>query len=907
PPLAAENILALLHDGAALWAGGSMGLARIPLDGSPTRLYRSTHQNPDSLNNTNVQAIFRDHAQRLWLGTDGGLGLLEDSSTGAIRTIVNDPKDPHSLPSNVITDIAEDKFKRLWLATANGIGIFDPAQDGKPRFIRLGKPQGLGNDTVLSVIEGSGGRIFAATGDGLSVIDPETLAVRTFGPPEGLALRTFWNGSATRMTDGTLVMGGFGGFVVVRPSALPTWDFRPPVVVTETRVGGRRLSGTEDLIVRPDDVDFQVDFSALDFSAPERNSYAYRLNDEGWVKADSLQRTARYTNLPPGLHRLELMGSSSIGTWGDPLTLDIRVLPAWYQTAWFRVLVSLAVLASLGGIMRGRKTYHLRRELELNRMVAIKTAEAEAATQRALAGEEDARRAKENAEAATEQKSRFLAIIGHEIRTPLNGLLGMVQVLSPTMPRADQQEALNIAKQAGENLRHLVESVLEYGREGAETTPVAVENFDLRRLTAEAVHLILPQAAAKGLAVTLRVEPDQPLWVRSSPAKLSRILLNLLGNAIKFTDCGSVAVTVVVASDGAVQRLTVRVTDTGIGVAPDLREAIFGEFIQADDSITRRFGGVGLGLAISRRLAAQLGGTLHLENLAAVGSSFVLDIPVTPGIAESRDDDSPLPAHPHSLHILVVDDDDINLLVADRLLTHLGQRVSLATNGADAVAALKACEFDAVLMDLRMPDMDGIEATRRIRSQEVTQGRTRVRIVAMTADISETIWQQCQAAGMDAAIAKPVRVEQLREALIDAARSDQPLAGLDMEFIQDQLDILGPREMIRLARLFQKISRDILRGMAAAAKDGDAAGVGALAHRLASAAGPLGLTEVSVVAGRLEAVSATASPDQINEDISLVHQARRKGLNALRVAARRIAGDAVRSDQYVRQSGTRRP
>jgi CheY-like chemotaxis protein len=389
------------------------------------------------------------------------------------------------------------------------------------------------------------------------------------------------------------------------------------------------------------------------------------------------------------------------------------------------------------------------------------------------------------------------------------------------------------------------------------------------------------------------VEPDQPLWIRSAPAKLSRILLNLLGNAIKFTDSGSVTVTMAVLATGSGQRLTVRVTDTGVGVAPELREAIFGDFVQADDSITRRFGGVGLGLAISRRLAAQLDGTLHLESPAAIGSSFCLDIPAAPG---TEHDSTPLPQHkPHSLRVLVVDDDEINLLVADRLLAHLGQQVSLATNGEEAIAALAASDYDTVLMDLRMPGMDCMETARHIRRQEATHGRRKTRIVAMSAEITDDIWRQCQQAGMDGAVAKPVRIEQLRDALGIPAALPAPVSGVDSGFVQEQVDILGPREMVRLARMFQRVSRDMMRAMTAAASAADRPAIGALAHRLASAAGPLGLTDVTAQALRLEAASATASPDALRDQIARLGEARRAGLAALGVFARTPAKAPVTS------------
>ncbi len=894
-PLAGANILALRHDGADLWAGGSMGLARIPLDGARPRFYRSDRENPESLSDNSVQAVFRDHAQRLWLGTQRGLNLLVDPEAGRFRRIFSDPDDPGGLPSDIVNSIAEDQSGRLWLATANGIAVFDPRQTGKPRFIRLGTAQGLPSATILSVVKDVDGRIIAGTGGGLSVIDPETLAVRTFGPAEGLHVGTFWAGAATRMSDGTVILGGFGGMAVVRPAVLPRWDYRPPVVVTEIQVGSRTIPLPEELLVHPEDGGFQVDFSALDFSAPERNRYAYRLegNDGDWIATDAHHRTARYTNLPPGRYRLEIRGSNSVGDWSDrTLTLPVRVLPDWYQTAWFRLLTALVVIAALVGIAQARKAYYLRRERELTRQVAAMTAEAEAAKQRALAGEEDARQAKEAAEAADQMKSRFLAVIGHEIRTPLNGLLGMLQVLDPRALEKGPRELLATAKEAGETLRHLVESVFEYGREGAWNTKVTPHDVDLRRLATATLELMRPQAEAKGLPLTLKLEPEGPVWIRCDHAKLSRILINLVANAIKFTEQGSVTVDIAVATVDGEDRLSLKVADTGIGVAPEMRDAIFGDFVQADDSITRRFGGAGLGLAISRRMAAQMGGALTVDDTTVdAGSTFLLDIPVEAGTAVAAPViEAPGPSGP-SLRVLVVDDDAINRQVAERLLTSLGHRSDAVAGGAVALAALAVADFDVILMDLRMPGMDGMEAARRIRLWEEGR-RTKVRIVAMTADLTDQIWEQCEAAGMESGVPKPVQLEDLRKAL--GATEDPNLPAflrkglLDVEFLTMQLDILGPEEMIRLGRLFQRTARQIIRSMDAAVKAGDRAAVKAQAHQLRSAAGSLCLLDVTSKAARLQAEAPLAELPQLQAQVALLREACRTGLKALGSMSRTI-------------------
>jgi signal transduction histidine kinase/CheY-like chemotaxis protein/streptogramin lyase/HPt (histidine-containing phosphotransfer) domain-containing protein len=872
-PFAGANILALRPDGGDLWAGGSMGLARIPLDGTSPKVYRFDAGNPHSLSDNSVVAVFRDRARRLWVGTWRGLNLLEDPTTGRFRRFQTDPGDPNSLPSDTVNSIAEDRRGRLWLATANGIGILQQKKDGEAKFVRLGSANGLPNGTILSVLEDQGGGMIAGTGDGLAIIDPDTLAVRTFSPAEGLQIRTFWAGSAARMPDGSSVLGGFGGMVILHPTVPPNWSFQPPVVATGIRVGDRISSGPGEVVVHPEDGGFQADFAALDFSAPERNRYSYRLfgNDGKWTYVDADHRTASYSNLSPGRYRLEIRGTNSVGAWsGRTLALDVRVLPAWYQTSWFRLLAGLASLTVVAGAFLARTRYHLRREQELAHQVAVRTAEAE--------------KAKQVAVSADQTKSRFLAIIGHEIRTPLNGLLGMLQLLEPGRLENDQRELLRTAKVAGETLRNLVENVLEYGRAGAQSPKAALSDMELRRLATDALGLIQPQAAAKGLALTLTIEPEGPLWLCCDYARLSRILLNLLGNAVKFTTRGSISLTMEVTPEAGRSRLRITVADTGIGITPEMRHAIFEDFVQADDSVTRKFGGVGLGLAVSRRMAAEMGGTLTVDSAVGAGSVFRLDVAVEPGCAPTEGEASSLhPAGPR-LRVLVVDDDEVNRQVAERFLLRLGHTPSTAATGEHAITAVSTADYDVVLMDLRMPDMDGIEATRRIRLKQ-NGGQGGPRIVAMTADLTDDIRQQCAAAGMESAVAKPVELERLRDALAAIAPLDPPnlqrKGQLALHFLGAQLDILGPPEMVRLARLFQRCSRQMIATMDAAAEAPDRPLLKAEAHRLRSAAGPLGLVDLAARAAQLEAEAARGLQIDLRARVVELREARRSALAAL--------------------------
>ena len=939
-PLANANILSLLADGKTLWAGGSMGLARIDRDrgtgrGETVRLHQHAPDRPDSVSDNSVQSLLRDRRGRLWVGTQRGLNLFDDER-GTFRRFLHDQNNPASLPNDIVNTLLEDRQGRLWVGTAGGIGILTPTAGGEAEgpatFRTLSAADGLPHDTVTVLQEGADGLIWVGGGDRLAAVDPRTLAVRSFGPMDGAGIRTHWAGSGARLPDGTLLFGGFGGMTVVKPGRLPYWDFQPPVVVTELRVDGQPLSvppstmspDAAPITVTPEHRSVQVEFAALDFSTPERNRYTYRLEgfDERWTMADANGRTATYTNLPPGSYRLIVRGTNRDGLWSEtPLSLGIQVLPAWYQTLWFRLSAAAAALGLLVAAVHARTALLRRRQRELERQVAQRTAEVEVERARAVAGEANARRSMEEAEAANRAKSRFLAVISHEIRTPLSGVLGMLQLLDPKPMDGEQRRFLEIARNSGNVLVSLIESILEYGRCEAEDEGIELGIVDPRHLVAGAVELFSVQAAANGVRLDLSIDPRVPSAIRCDRVRITRVLHNLLGNAIKFTPEGRIGVSLDLSpqGDGNAGLLHLVVADTGIGIAPDLHEAIFRDFVQADDSITRRFGGTGLGLSVCRRIAAMLGGSLTVESALGVGSTFRLTVPVetahAPDRAPAGEADEGTNGGTNGgpgLDILLVDDDPINREVGLALIGTLGHRVSVAGGGLPALEAAAMARFDVILMDVHMPDIDGIEVIRRLRAPSELGGaelggadlqRAGTRVIAMTADATESTRRRCLEAGAERVVNKPLRLDLVRQALSGAAGthpaapangapSERWVDHLDGNYLRLQLDILGFPELVRLTRLFSRTSRRSITAVEEAAAARDADSVRAHAHRLRGSANALGLSRLSTAAAAVEADARMAASGLEGLDpqrISALRALRRAALEALSEAAREPA------------------
>ncbi|HYC02827.1 MAG TPA: ATP-binding protein [Azospirillaceae bacterium] len=366
------------------------------------------------------------------------------------------------------------------------------------------------------------------------------------------------------------------------------------------------------------------------------------------------------------------------------------------------------------------------------------------------------------AQRANRAKTDFLAMISHEIRTPANAVLTALELVSHGELDLDQARFLELARTSGRTLVELLDQILDMSRLEAGRLPLQPVPLDLRRLAQEAVDVLAPRAAAKRLDLRLEIDGDLPARVLADPVRLRQILVNLVGNAVKFTESGRVRVTVAAgpASDGAVP-VSVAVEDTGIGIPREKLDAIFEPFAQADGSITRRYGGAGLGLAIADRLARQMGGGIRVESEAGRGSTFRLEVPLVPTQGGAAPEAAAGTGGRATL--LLVEDDPASRLVTGELLRRQGYAVLEVTDGAEAVERVRAGGIDLVLMDLGMPGLDGFMATARIRA--LPGAAARLPVLALTASVVPEIAAKCREAGMQGFVGKPIRLPDLLTAV----------------------------------------------------------------------------------------------------------------------------------------------
>jgi len=464
------------------------------------------------------------------------------------------------------------------------------------------------------------------------------------------------------------------------------------------------------------------------------------------------------------------------------------------------------------------------------------------------------------AEAATRAKSEFLAVMSHEIRTPMNGVLGMAHLLLDTPLGEAQRRQVETLRDSGQALLTILNDILDFSKMEAGRLELVAEDFDLERVITSVTALMTPRAREKKLGLHASLAPDVPTALRGDAGRLRQVLLNLVGNALKFTDAGQVRLDVALAGPPAERvPLTLAVRDTGIGIAPEAQERLFEEFTQLDTSATRRFGGTGLGLAISRRIVRAMGGDIGVESRPGTGTAFTVTIALERAHAPlTAEAEAPPVVAP--MRILLAEDNEVNRQVALGLLARQGHAVDVVADGAAAVEAARRGGYDVILMDVHMPVMDGIEASRVIRRFGDDAGR--VPIVALSASVMKDETDLCFEAGMNEFLAKPIDPDALVRALARHAASPVEMpapavppatsALLDTSYLQSLIEALG---IPRVAALVEALPEEIEpheRRLTARPLATDVTTLRAPAHALKGVAANLGLSALAGLAGGVE-------------------------------------------------------
>ena len=723
-----------------VWAAGDFGLARW--SGGQWTRYTAA----DGLKSSTIAQVAADPDGSIWIGYRDAFGIsrMTFDPAGRLQKVQHFTTGNNALRSDKSIFLGFDSRGWLWVGTDHGVDVFD-----HQRWRHLGRSDGLIWDdcNTNAFFADQDGSVWIGTSRGLSRFEPQPVA----------------------------------------PASIP-----PQVVLTSVTLGGTPLDPGGESKVPWNRRPLRVRFSALTFASESGLVFRYRVGGEAAPWQETTERELNFPMLPMRLFTLEVLARNAQGVWSSaPARLSFEVQAPWWASPWILGALVLS-LVFMSRLLWRHRLHHLEAERRaLGEAVEERTHELAAAKTRAEQEKaivdqqkREIERLLDQAHEISRHKSEFLANMSHEIRTPMNGVLGMTNLVLATNLTDEQREYVETARLSADFLLTVLNDILDFSKIEAGRLDLNPVDFSIQDCLDQTERMLALQIANKKLEYSVSVADDVPGRLLGDPDRLRQILINLLGNAIKFTDQGGVSISVrsEPAADGVTVLFAVR--DSGVGIPADKQGVIFDAFRQADGSTTRKYGGTGLGLAICSRLVQLMGGSIWVESELGRGSTFHFTARL--GVAQETprqggDQARKLaaavgafqPEPPSHLRILLAEDNPVNQRLASKVLEKRGHQVTVTATGRGALECMQGQIFDVVLMDVQMPDMDGLEATALIREWEKTRGR-RTPIIALTAHSMKGDRERCLAAGMDNYVTKPFDAARLIEVVESTVRAAAP-------------------------------------------------------------------------------------------------------------------------------------
>jgi signal transduction histidine kinase/ligand-binding sensor domain-containing protein/CheY-like chemotaxis protein len=799
-----------------IWTGTyGGGLSR--LDGQRFTHFRNDPKNPNSMGSDNISNIVPDPEGGLWIGVHGsGIDYFDG------QNFTHFPANPNSitgLPDPWVLPVELDKKGVLWIITSKrGIVRFDtntkifttyylePDRPGSPQDLYVDntviwvaspeglhrfdpttgkftrhytKQDGLPSNSIVGIQKDAKGNLWLSTLIGLSKFDPKHETFRNYNVYDGLQSNEFSRVSRAKAPDGQLFFGGINGLNSFYPDKIVDNPNKPQIVLTNfelfnkpVKIGEKNsplqkaIGITQSIRLNYNQTIISFQFAALNYTAPQKNQFAYKMEgfDKDWQYTDINRRFAAYTKLDPRKYVFRVKGSNNDGLWNEQGTsLNLIVNPPWWGTWWFRGMTGLMfmVLASVVYSYRVRSLKRYSQKLEGD--VAVRT-------RQLTESNEQLQIAKEQAEVANRAKSTFLANMSHELRTPLNAILGFARLTKEAPDvTSEQRKNLDIITLSGGHLLNLINNILDISKIESGRMILEVAPIDLHQFILEMKSLLYVNAEERGLSFIVEQSPQLPRRIEVDGGKLRQVLINLIGNAIKYTKKGGVVLRAILAKRESAEKVWLRfeVEDTGPGISEDEKMLIFKPFVQLKGRVTIETG-TGLGLAICRQYVDLMGGKIDVISEKSKGSVFFFEIPVKELLIEEitaapeRGRAIGLEKGQLRYRLLIAEDQLENRILLHKILELFDFDIREATNGKEAFDIFEQWHPDLIWMDIRMPVMDGLEATHRIKK---TEAGSHTKVIAVTAHALEEERSEIMRAGCDDFLRKPYRNAEIFDML----------------------------------------------------------------------------------------------------------------------------------------------